>query len=78
MTPFKNITRRQWIFTSMAILFSAGVAFAAICQTCQGSGISSTPCGLCKGTGLYGQMKCPTCKGKRFQNCAVCGGAGKN
>lgn len=78
MKPLQNISRRHIIVGVLATLFSAGVALAAMCQTCQGSGTSSTPCSFCKGTGLYGEMKCPSCKGKRFQNCAVCGGSGKN
>jgi len=78
MTRFKSITRRQWFVTAMATLVSAGVAVAAVCQTCGGSGTSSVTCSFCKGTGLNGQMKCPLCKGKRFQNCGICGGSGSN
>ena len=78
MGPLKNISRRHLLLGLAVTLVSAGVAVAAMCQTCQGSGTSSTPCGLCKGTGLYEQTKCPTCKGKKFENCAVCGGSGKN
>lgn len=80
MKPFKSITRRQLFIAAVATLASAGIAIAAtsMCQTCQGSGTSSTPCSFCKGTGLYNQMKCPSCKGKRFNDCAVCGGSGKN
>lgn len=78
MKPLKNTSRRHLLIAAQATLVSAGVALAAMCQTCQGSGTSSTPCSLCKGTGLNGQMKCPLCKGNGFQNCAVCGGTGKN
>ncbi len=69
--------RRHLFIGIAATLVTAGVAVGAICQTCQGTGTSSTPCGLCKDTGLYEQMKCPTCKGKKVENCAVCGGSGK-
>jgi DnaJ-class molecular chaperone len=78
MSTLRPITRRQWFATAMVTLVSAGIAVAAVCQTCQGSGTSSVPCSLCKGTGLHNQMKCPLCKGKGFQSCAVCGGSGKN
>lgn len=78
MKRLKNMTRRHWLLTAVASLFAAGIAAAAVCQTCQGSGTSHTPCSYCKGTGMSGQMQCPLCKGKRFQNCAVCGGSGKN
>lgn len=78
MPTIRFITLRQWLGAALLILVSTGVAYAAMCQTCQGSGTSSVPCSLCKGTGLHNQMKCPLCKGKGFQNCAVCGGSGKN
>ena len=78
MKLLKNMTRPQWFLTALATLFTAGIAAAAVCQTCQGSGTSKTPCSLCKGTGLNGQMQCPLCKGKGFQSCGVCGGSGRN
>ena len=78
MKQLKHTTCRHLLIAAVATLVSAGVALAAICQTCQGSGTSSTPCSLCKGTGLNGQMMCPLCKGKKFHNCAVCGGNGNN
>ena len=80
MKSIKSVTRRQWFIAAVATLISAGIAIAttSMCQTCQGSGTSSTPCVLCKGTGLHNQMKCPLCKGRGFQSCAVCGGSGKN
>ena len=76
--PLRYISRRQWFVTAMATLVSAGVAVAAVCQTCGGAGTSTVPCSLCKGSGLNAQMKCPLCKGKGFQNCGICGGSGKN
>lgn len=78
MKPPKNITRRHLFIAAVATFMSAGVALAAMCHTCGGSGTASSPCVLCKGTGLSGQMKCPLCKGKGFPKCVICNGSGQN
>jgi hypothetical protein len=76
MKSLKNISRRRLFIGLAATLMSAGLAVAAVCQLCQGSGTSSFACGLCKGTGVQGQSKCLSCKGKGFPPCTVCGGSG--
>lgn len=76
MKPLQNITRRHLLIGFAATLISAGIAVTAICQICQGSGTSSFACGLCKGSGVHQGMKCPTCKGKGFPPCSICGGSG--
>lgn len=68
--------RREFLLGLLVTLISAGVAVAAICQICQGSGTSSFACGLCKGSGVHQGMKCSTCKGKGFPPCSICGGSG--
>jgi hypothetical protein len=77
MKPLKYISRHHLFMGLAAILISAGLAVAAVCQICRGSGTSAfAACGLCKGTGVQAQMKCPTCKGKGFPPCIVYGGSG--
>lgn len=76
MRSLKNSPRRHLSIGLAATFMSAGLAVAAVCQICQGSGASSIACNYCKGTGVHGQMKCPTCKGKGFPPCIVCGGSG--
>lgn len=57
---------------------AAGIAYAAQCIACQGSGLQNTVCFQCKGSGHNGTQRCFQCKGKGFPPCFMCNGTGQS
>lgn len=61
------------------MLVSVGIAVAAVCTFCKGSGNGPFACFHCKGSGknISGQ-RCDHCYGRGFTPCSRCRGSGQN
>ena len=70
-------SRRGLMIASLSLLASAGVAFAAVCSFCQGSGTGTTKCITCKGAGENNGIKCNPCNCRGWSKCASCRGPGQ-
>lgn len=69
---------RRMAVSMFTVIAMAGIAVAAVCGTCKGSGTGSFQCFHCKGSGknTIGH-KCNFCNGRGFQKCMSCNGTGQ-
>jgi len=76
--PPRRFKRRTLLIATVTTLVSAGIALAAVCSVCKGSGNGSFACFHCKGSGKSssGQI-CSFCRGRGFTPCTYCNGSGQ-
>lgn len=72
-----TFTRRRLLIAAITTLATAGIAFAAVCQRCGGSGTGAFTCYSCGGSGQHSGMKCSSCNGTGFMKCPNCNGTGQ-
>ena len=78
MKSLRKFTRRHLILGALAFVASAGVALAAVCAQCKGSGNGPFACFHCKGSGKNGMgHACHFCNGRGFTPCSHCNGTGQ-
>ena len=73
----RTLKRRHLILGALAFVASAGVALAAVCSTCNGSGNGPFACFHCKGSGQLNGFTCNFCKGRGATPCSSCNGSGQ-
>ena len=64
MRSHRTFNRRHLFLAAFALLASAGLALAAVCTNCNGSGNGPFPCFQCKGTGQLNGFRCNFCCGR--------------
>jgi hypothetical protein len=70
-------TPRKALAIVVTLLVSTGIALAAICYACNGTGTGMFKCNTCNGTGISNSFKCFSCNGKGLSKCTLCGGTGR-
>lgn len=73
----RKFTRRHLIIGVITLMATAGVALAAVCTRCNGSGNGPFVCFHCKGSGVQNGFACSVCKGRGFAKCSSCNGTGQ-
>ena len=73
----RSFNRRHLILGAITLLASAGLAIAAVCTSCNGSGNGPFACFSCKGTGQQNGFRCNACNGRGFSRCSSCNGSGQ-
>ena len=67
----------MWLAGLLTLFFAAGVALAATCMVCNGTGSSGKTCTQCNGKRVVGKSKCMRCGGTGLEKCTSCGGSGR-
>ena len=74
----RSFNRRTILIAATTMLVSVGIALAAVCTICKGSGNGPFACFHCKGTGKSSTgQRCNFCYGRGFTPCSSCRGSGQ-
>jgi DnaJ-class molecular chaperone len=77
MKSLLKINRRHILLAALAFVASAGIAYAAVCRVCNGSGNGPFACFHCKGSGQLNGFTCNFCHGRGSTPCSSCKGTGQ-